>query len=212
MELDRILKQLKSEKNSTIIDKNSNQYKLTNFLYFYEKKFLKGKNVEVQTNFSSDKNDKFYFGDAFINFADNSFVSKDTKVNLHKKLFDKEREQESSQKNVFLGENDPRIYAISSKGNEGKIELNKAIFTSCKKRDGKCPPWSIKAKKITHDKNKKQLIYDHAVLNVYDKPVMYFPKFFHPDPSVERQTGFLKPQLNNSEILGSSLYLPYFYV
>ena len=41
---------------------------------------------------------------------------------------------------------------------------------------------------------------------------MYFPKFFHPDPSVTRQTGFLKPQLNNSEILGSSLYLPYFYV
>ena len=84
--------------------------------------------------------------------------------------------------------------------------------TRCKKRDGKCPPWSIKAKKITHDKNKKKLIYDHAVLNVYDKPVMYFPKFFHPDPSVERQTGFLRPQLNNSEILGSSLYLPYFYV
>ena len=55
-------------------------------------------------------------------------------------------------------------------------------------------------------------MYEHAVLNVYDKPVMYFPKFFHPDPSVERQTGFLKPQLNDSEILGSSLYLPYFFV
>ena len=41
---------------------------------------------------------------------------------------------------------------------------------------------------------------------------MYFPKFFHPDPTVDRQSGFLKPQLNKSEILGSSLYLPYFKV
>jgi LPS-assembly protein len=49
-------------------------------------------------------------------------------------------------------------------------------------------------------------------LKVYDKPVMYFPKFFHPDPTVERQSGFLKPQLNNSEILGSSIFLPYFHV
>ena len=41
---------------------------------------------------------------------------------------------------------------------------------------------------------------------------MYFPKFFHPDPSVKRQSGFLKPQLNNSNILGSSINLPYYKV
>ena len=56
------------------------------------------------------------------------------------------------------------------------------------------------------------MIYNKAVLQVYDKPVMYFPKFFHPDPSVERQSGFLKPQLNNSDILGSSLFIPYFHI
>ena len=38
-----------------------------------------------------------------------------------------------------------------------------------------------------------------------------FRKFFHPDPSVKRQSGFLTPQLNNSQILGSSLTIPYFY-
>ena len=41
---------------------------------------------------------------------------------------------------------------------------------------------------------------------------MYFPKFFHPDPTVERQTGLLKPILNNSNVLGSSLTMPYFKV
>ena len=85
------------------------------------------------------------------------------------------------------------------------------VVTSCNK-ENKCPPWSVKAKKITHDKEKKQLSYDNAFLRLYDYPVMYFPKFFHPDPSVNRQSGFLKPQLNKSEILGSSLFLPYFKV
>ena len=39
-----------------------------------------------------------------------------------------------------------------------------------------------------------------------------FSKIFHPDPSVERQSGLLKPTLNNSNLLGSSLTLPYFKV
>ena len=45
-------------------------------------------------------------------------------------------------------------------------------------------------REITHDKDKKKLIYDNAILRIYDKPVFYFPKFFHPDPSVERQSDF----------------------
>ena len=68
-----------------------------------------------------------------------------------------------------------------------------------------------KCKKIAHDKNKKQLIYKDAVLKVYDLPVVYFPKFFHPDPSVERQSGFLTPQINSSNVLGDSIYIPYFH-
>ena len=74
-----------------------------------------------------------------------------------------------------------------------------------------CPPWQLQASKIKHDNNKKQLIYDNAVLKVYDLPVFYFPKFFHPDPTVKRQSGFLQPRLNNSNILGSSFSIPYFY-
>ena len=53
-------------------------------------------------------------------------------------------------------------------------------------------------------------MYDSATLKIYDIPVLYFPKFFHPDPTVKRQSGFLKPEINNSNILGSSITLPYF--
>ena len=46
---------------------------------------------------------------------------------------------------------------------------------------------------------------------MFDVPVFYFPKFFHPDPSVIRQSGFLKPELMSPK-LGTSFYLPYFHV
>ena len=41
-------------------------------------------------------------------------------------------------------------------------------------------------------------------------PVFYFPKFFHPDPTVNRRSGFLQPQFNSSKALGDSLNMPYF--
>ena len=209
--LDRNLKELKSDNFSTIKDDNSNFYKLSKFLYFYDEKLLRGSDIEVETNFKKEKSDKFYFKNAFINFLDNSYISKDTKINIHKKIFDKERNLEKDEKNIFLGENDPRIYGSSSSGNEDIVVLNKAIFTSCKKNDD-CPPWSIKADKITHDRVKQNIHYKNAILNLYDVPVFYFPKFFHPDPSVERRSGLLQPRLNNSNVLGSSINIPYFHV
>ena len=89
--------------------------------------------------------------------------------------------------------------------------MKKGIFTSCKEND-KCPPWQIKAERIIHDKDKRQMIYDNAILKIYDVPVLYFPKFFHPDPTVKRQSGFLRPQMNNSDALGTAFFAPYFLV
>ena len=209
--LDRNIKEIKSNKNSIIEDDKQNQYKLSNFKYSYKKKFLRGKNLEIITNNLKDKSDKFYFSSAFINFNDKSFISQDTKILLHKKLFDKEREINNERKQIFLGQNDPRIYGSSSTGDEEKIVINKGIFTSCKKNDN-CPAWSIKADNITHDKVNKNIHYNNAILNIYDVPVFYFPKFFHPDPSVDRRSGLLQPRLNNSNVLGSSLNIPYFHV
>ena len=46
------------------------------------------------------------------------------------------------------------------------------------------------SKKIQHNKSKQIINYENALLKVYDVPVMYFPKFFHPDPTVKRKSGF----------------------
>ena len=90
-----------------------------------------------------------------------------------------------------------------------KLVVNNAIFTSCKLNDN-CPPWSIKAEKITHDKIKKDMIYKNAILKIYDVLFYIFQNFFIQTPSVKRRSGFLQPQFNNSETLGSSLIFPYF--
>jgi len=189
-------KKIFSQKNSTVEDDNENIYKLNNFAYDIDKELLKGENINFLAKVDKNKIDKYFFSEGFINFKDKSHLAKETKINTHKDLFGDEN-------------HDPRLYGSSSYSDDKKTIVNNGIFTSCKINDD-CPPWSIKAKKITHDKIKKDMIYENAILKVYDIPVLYFPKFFHPDPSVKRRSGFLQPQLNNSETLGSSLYIPYF--
>ncbi len=191
----KIQQVLTSYEKTTVRDKGTLIY-LDEFLYNLNTYELKGKNILVITNHALPKSDKFYFSNGIVNLKNKEFIAKDTKVELHKNIFDK-------------SENDPRIKGVSSTGKGNKTKVKKAIFTSCSKKDG-CPPWSILAQEITHDKENKQILYDHAVLRIYDLPVLYFPKFFHPDPTVIRQSGFLKPQLNDSNNVGSSITIPYF--
>ena len=64
----------------------------------------------------------------------------------------------------------------------------------------------VSSEEIHHDKNKKIINYKNAWLKVYDKPILYFPKFFHPDPTVKRQSGFLIPAFSSSNNLGNYLF------
>ena len=56
------------------------------------------------------------------------------------------------------------------------------------------------------------MYYKNAWLEIYDQKVLYFPKFFHPDPTVKRQSGFLIPSFASSKSLGSYLNIPYYKV
>ena len=190
---------LYSNKSVIIKDKKLNEYKLDNFEYSINQEILKGENIHASIN-GKNKNDgdEFFIKTGFFNLKDNKFLAKDIVANLHKNLFGN-------------NENDPRIIAVSGKGDGFITSFEKGVFTSCKKTD-KCPPWKISAEKITHDKNKKQIIYKNSWLEIYDFPVFYFPKFFHPDPSVKRQSGFLTPNLATSQNTGDSISAPYFYV
>ena len=188
---------LSSKERTTIKDKNSNFYQLDEFELLKEKEELRGNKILAISNFGSSKSDKLYFSSAIIDLNTKNYLAKDTKIKIHKDIFNNPK-------------NDPRLVGISSNKNGNITTINKGIFTSCGENDN-CPPWSIKAEEIKHDRKKKQLIYKNAFLKIYDLPVLYFPKFFHPDPTVKRQSGFLQPKLGDSDILGSSATIPYFY-
>ena len=192
-------KLLSSNKNSTLIDEDEQTYiELKKFNFSLEDKILKGEKILVNLNFNLPQNDKLFFDSGMFNFNEKSFVAKDIVINLKKDIFDNLK-------------NDPRLKGVSAESKNNVTTIKKGVFTSCND-DTDCPPWVVTASQIKHDKNKKQLIYDNALLKIYNVPVLYFPKFFHPDPTVKRQSGFLKPSVNNSNILGSSLNLPYYHV
>ena len=190
---------LSSKYKTTITDTFDNFYTLNDFSYLIDEKILKGNKVETITNYLKDNSDKYYFNTGFFDFKKKKFAAKDVEINFYKEMFDEER-------------NDPRLKGVTGTGDEFNTYLNKGSFTTCKKNNDKCPPWIIKSKKIRHDKINKRIVYRDAWLKIYDIPVVYFPKFFHPDPTVVRQSGFLRPNLINSDLLGSSLSMPYFYV
>ena len=71
--------------------------------------------------------------------------------------------------------------------------------------------WQLNASNMTHNKKKKTIYYDNAVIKIYDIPIFYLPKLAHPDPTVDRRSGFLNPSYSDTKNLGSSINLPYFW-
>ena len=190
---------LSSNKDTFFKDNTlNNAYQFKEFEYTINKKILKAKTINLTTNYQKPKSDKFFFKSGMFDFVNKKFLAKDVDILFYKDLFGDE-------------DNDPRISSVSASGDELNSNFKKGVFTSCKKND-KCPPWKITAEEIRHDKVKKQIIYKDAWLEIYDFPVVYFPKFFHPDPGVKRQSGLLMPEIGDHNTLGDSIYLPYFFV
>ena len=190
---------LSSNEDTSVLDNDEQTYlELKKFSFSVEDQLLKGEKILVNMNYNLPQNDKLFFENGIFDFKKKSFVAKNIQINLRKDIFDNSK-------------NDPRLKGVSAESKNNITTIKKGVFTSCND-DTDCPPWIVTAGEITHDKNKKQLIYDDAIIKIYNIPVLYFPKFFHPDPTVKRQSGLLKPSLNNSNVLGSSINLPYYHV
>lgn len=90
-------------------------------------------------------------------------------------------------------------------------QLYKAAVTSCRVcESGRPPLWQIRARRVIHDQQDRQLYFDDAQLRVLDTPIFYLPRLRLPDPTLERATGFLVPSLHNSSLLGFGVRVPYF--
>ncbi len=90
-------------------------------------------------------------------------------------------------------------------------EMENAVYSPCDVCTGKDPLWQLKAKKIIHDAENKNVYYNHAFLEMKGIPVFYTPFLSHPDPTVKRRSGFLIPNIASSSYLGAAIQPKYFW-
>ena len=183
-----------SNKSTKFKDDENNDILLSTFKYSNKTEIIKGTNIKL----IDKENNTYFVNQGMLKLKDYEMLGKDIKVYLKKDSFGNP-------------ENEPKLKGNSVHYKNNKTIISKGIFTSCDENNN-CPPWVITSKKIVHDKKERQINYKNAWLKIYNVPVLYFPKFFHPDPTVDRKSGFLIPQLNNSNKLGTSMTIPYFNV
>jgi len=186
-------KMIESKTTSSIEDTLGNLFLSKNFTYTMNDGLIKMTDVK----FTDREKNVLKFNTAFFNTVSNKFIAKDVSIDFNG--------------TSFRDGNEPRLRGNSiSLDNENTI-VTKGVFTTCKRNDD-CPPWELSAKEIRHNKKKKIIYYKDAWLKIYDVPVLYFPRFFHPDPTAKRQSGFLAPSFSGSSSIGSSLNIPYYWV
>ncbi len=91
-------------------------------------------------------------------------------------------------------------------------QFQKTVASSCDIcAENPTPLWEIRAQRITHDAQERQLYFDNASFRVLDVPVFYWPYLRLPDPSVERASGFLLPEFRSNGDIGLGIKTPYFF-
>ncbi len=188
---------IKSNDPATIKDLENNSIYLDKFEYSTNDNFFKSTgNIKV----IDSKNNSYNFSQIYIDEKKREIIGTDIRAFLNEKSF------------KVRDDNKPRVFANTIKIDDKQTQFTKSIFTMCNYRENeKCPPWSLQANQMNHDKKSKTIYYDNAVLKVYDLPIFYFPKLSHPDPTVDRRSGFLPPSFSDSKNLGTGFAVPYFW-
>lgn len=107
-----------------------------------------------------------------------------------------------------------QIAASAIERSEGRyIRLQNAIASSCEVcADNPVPLWEIRAARVIHDQQERQIYFDNASFRVMGVPLAWLPRLRLPDPTLERATGFLTPSLRANDATGTHLRLPYFFM
>ncbi len=185
-----------SDKETTIKDDKKNVFNL-------EESFIFDINNEIissdKTNIIDSSNNEYIFEKAKINLKKNEIAGKELKVNFIDSYFGNSK-------------NDPILKGKGGVSDEYKTKIYKAAFTTCNTENKNCPGWELQSEEFVHDKEKKVFEYKNSWLKIFDKKILYFPFFSHPDPTVKRKSGFLTPIYGTSNNFGSWVNVPYFKV
>ena len=178
-EFDKESKKLISKGDTTIITSEGHVLKGKNILFDNKKKIIESKDPAVIKDFENNN----IFLENFEYLTKDSFfksVGKIKVIDLKKNSYnfsqiyidEKKREIIGTDIKSFLNDknfkvvdkNKPRVFANTVKIDDKGNEFTKSIFTLCDyRKNDKCPPWSIQASKMKHDKATKTVYYDNAV-------------------------------------------------
>ena len=100
--------------------------------------------------------------------------------------------------------------SFAGKENDKKV-LRNAVYTPCDVCRSSDPLWQIKATKVIHDAENKNINYQNAFVEIKGTPVFYTPYLSHPDPTVKRRSGFLFPRVMSNSYLGGAVQGQYFW-
>lgn len=92
-------------------------------------------------------------------------------------------------------------------------DLRQVASSTCEVcKPGQAPLWEIRAKRVIHDQQEKQIYFYNARFRVKGVPIFYLPTLRVPDGTEERVTGFLTPSTRTTTELGNGVKIPYYFV
>lgn len=95
-----------------------------------------------------------------------------------------------------------------------KTVLRDGVFSPCEacaENPERPRLWRLRARKVEHDEAARDINYEDVTLEIAGAPVAYLPYFSHPDPTVERRTGFLAPTLFFGGEFEAVAQVPYYW-
>ena len=115
---------------------------------------------------------------------------------------------------ILLSDNSRIVGAAAERTDNGRfIRINRAIYSPCNlcvDDPTQAPSYQVRAARITHDRETKDVTYRDAQIEILGFPILYSPYFTHPDPTVDRRSGFLSPVFGSTASLGT-IFRGYYY-
>ena len=191
---DRNSQKIYSNEKTLINDNENNIYELSEKFNFD----IKNEIIKSGKSTITDKDgNKYIFEDLAINIKKNEIAGKEISVDFENSYFGNK-------------DNDPILKGRSGYSSDNELKIYKASFSTCNINNKKCRGWELVTDEFNHDKKKRIFEYKKSWLKIFDQKIFFLPYFNHPDPTIERKSGFLTPSYSASDSLGTSINIPYF--
>ena len=101
----------------------------------------------------------------------------------------------------------------ATRSGEGRFtRLDRVVASACLvSPQNPTPLWEIRARSITHDAQTRLITFENPQLRAFGIPIAAAPfTITAPDPTVDRKSGFLRPEIRTTSNLGFGVKIPYF--